>query len=171
MEVDALRNSKQLYFILVLILFLGFFVFPSIVKAQNDLLLGAWKQTEYLFTSPDTSFTNKCPQPSLHIFTPKYYSFMYVLGTEPRPLIVGDEARGGISDDLMRSIFTPFIANSGTYELDRTTLTIRPIVALSPNFMTGGSTKYEYKIDGTRLLLTWIWEAGTKEQLKLTRIE
>ena len=166
-----MRNTKLFHFVLALVLFSGLFALPAIVTAQNDLLLGAWKQTEYSFTSTDTSFTIKSPQPSLHIFGTKYYSFMYVTGNEPRSLMADDANRSTITDEQMRSIFMPFVANSGTYELDGTSLTTRPTVALWPNFMTGGSATYEYKIDGATLLLTRTSDTGTKRQYKLTRLE
>ncbi len=165
-----MRNTKLFHFVLALVLFSGLLALPAIVTAQNDLLLGAWKQTEYSFTSTDTSFTIKSPQPSLHIFGTKYYSFMYVTGNEPRPLM-DDWNRYTLTDEQMRSAFMPFVANSGTYELDGSKLTTRPIVALSPNFMTGGFTTYEYKIDGATLLLTRTSDTGTKRQYKLTRLE
>ncbi len=166
-----MRNTKLFHFVLALVLFSGLLALPAIVTAQNDLLLGAWKQTEYSFTSTDTSFTIKSPQPSIHIFGTKYYSFMYVTGNEPRPLMADDANRSTITDEQMRSIFMPFIANSGAYELDGTNLTTRPTVALWPNFMTDGSATYEYKIDGATLLLTGTSDPGTKWQYKLTRLE
>jgi hypothetical protein len=82
-----------------------------------------------------------------------------------------DADRGTITDEQIRSIFMPFIANSGTYELDGSKLITRPTVALWPNFMTGGSATYEYKIDGATLLLTTTWDTDTKAQYKLTRLE
>ena len=167
-----MRNTKLFHFVLALVLFSGLLVLPAIVSAQNGLLLGAWKQTEYSFTSTDTSFTIKSPQPSLHIFGIKYYSFMYVRGNEPRPLMADDATRSTITDEQMTSIFMPFTANSGTYELDGSKLTTNPLVALWPNYMTGGIGTYEYHLEGDTLLLTWTGRTtGNKYKVKLTRLE
>ena len=47
-----------------------------------------------------------------------------------------------------------FYGNAGQYEIDGSKLTTHPTVALSPNFMTGGSWEIEYKIEGDTLWWT-----------------
>jgi hypothetical protein len=113
----------------------------------------------------------KNPQPSLYIFANKYYSTMYVSGDKPRPLMANDANRDTITDEEMRSIFLPFIANAGTYELSGTKLTTHPIVALWPNFMAGGSATYEFKIEGDTMWLTQTYDSGARLELKLGRLE
>src|SRR6185503_8332498 len=50
--------------------------------------------------------------------------------------------------------FDSFTANTGTYDVSGSTMTIRPMVARSPNFMAGGSSKYEFRVEGSNLWLT-----------------
>ena len=52
--------------------------------ASEPTLQGVWRVTEVTTTGPNAS-TNKSPQPSLYIFTPKHYSLMRVNGTTARP--------------------------------------------------------------------------------------
>jgi hypothetical protein len=50
--------------------------------------------------------------------------------------------------------YDSFVANSGTYEVAGATLTLHPMVARSPNFMAGGVSKFQLRIEGTTLWLT-----------------
>jgi hypothetical protein len=59
-----------------------------------------------------------------------------------------------ITDAEMRTIFNPFIANAGTYELQGSTLIASPIVSLWPNFMSGGADTTEMVLTGDTLRLT-----------------
>ena len=64
----------------------------------------------------------------------------------------------------MRSVFMSFVANSGTYEISGSTVTTKPMVALWPNFMEGGSREYQHAIENGMLVLTaegegWRWTA------------
>jgi hypothetical protein len=73
--------------------------------------------------------------------------------------IPGREPRSGSAktwfpthDEKVRD-FNTFIVNSGTYELTDTTLTTRPIVAKTPEYM-GGKGIFEYRIEVDTLWLT-----------------
>lgn len=48
--------------------------------------------------------------------------------------------------------YDSFIANSGTYEVSGSTLTVRPAVARNPNYMAGGFGKYQFKFEGSNTL-------------------
>ena len=64
----------------------------------------------------------------------------------------------------------PFVANSGTYQVKEGKLETKPIVALWPNFMEGGSATYSYVVEGDALTLS----GGDEESswtVKLARIE
>ncbi len=50
--------------------------------------------------------------------------------------------------------YDSFVANAGTYEVADSTLTIHPVVARSPNFMSGGSDKYRFRVSGDTLWLS-----------------
>ena len=135
----------------------------------SDSMEGVWKITKYSFNSSDTSYTNNSPQPSLFIFGKDYYSIMFVSGNEPRPLPPYDGNRSTLTDEQIRSNFMTFIANSGKYEMDESKFTVHPIVALEPNYMNGGSTEYEYKIESKTLYLTSTSTNGV-QQYKLVRL-
>jgi len=75
---------------------------------------------------------------------------MYVPGNKPRALYKAQEP----TNEEKISAFDSLIANTGTYEISGSTLTIHPIVARNPNFMAGGSDKYQFRIEGTTLTLT-----------------
>lgn len=94
-----------------------FLIIVSCIKGKKSLIEGIWQMTEYSFSSPDSSWTNKSPQPSLFIFLEDYYSYMYVSDNEPRPLMPEGATRSTLTDEQFRKIFTGIIANSGKYEL------------------------------------------------------
>jgi hypothetical protein len=142
----------------------------ALSQAQNDLE-GVWQQTEFSFISDDTSYSIKSPQPSLYIFGKKYYSIMYVQGEQPRPLMPEGSYRRTLTDKNIRDIFMPFIANSGVYTVRGSKITYNPIVALEPNFMTGGSGQFTFNIKDGTLFLTRIFEDGAKRYIKLKRLE
>jgi hypothetical protein len=126
---------------------------PHALSAQNELV-GVWQAVERSGTGPEGEWTDQPVQPSLYIFADGYYSIMFVAGSESRPLLAEDATRDGLTEDQLRSIFMTFVANSGTYEIEGSSLTVRPTVALWPNYMEGGSTIYEYEIEGDELVLT-----------------
>ena len=47
-------------------------------------LEGVWERLSLTYRGPDTTWTHVRPQPSLYIFTKRYYSMMFVPGTSPR---------------------------------------------------------------------------------------
>ena len=108
---------------------------PQVVSAQKAPLEGAWKIVKVSYTSPDTSWTHHDPQPSLYIFAKAHYSIMYVQDTKPRAQFA---EQGNSTDEEKLAAYNSFVANSGTYDVKGSMLTIRPIVAKNPNFMSGG---------------------------------
>ena len=133
---------------------------PLTAQAQSSALQGAWTITEVSVSTPDTSWTEANPQPGLYIFLEPHYSTLIVEGSEPRELFAGDEP----TDAEKLAAYTPFIANSGTYEVSGTTLTVRPLVAKVPNAMSDNSFTYTYRVEGDTLRLTlsaaWAPEGG-----------
>ncbi len=133
--------------------------------AQTELN-GAWTYVEVSGHTSEGDWEWKPVQPSLYLFMDGHYSIMYVMGSESRPLMADDATREGITDEQMRSIFMPFVANSGTYQVTGSTLTTKPTVALWPNFMEGGSAEFRYAIENGMLILRrsneaegWWWTA------------
>ena len=132
---------------------------PLTAQAQSSALQGAWTITEVSVTTPDTSWTEANPQPGLYIFLEPHYSTLIVQGSEPRELFSDDP-----TDAEFLAAFSLFVANSGTYEVSGTTLTVRPLVALHPNSMSNNSYTYTYRVEGDTLRLTlsaqWAPEGG-----------
>jgi len=124
----------------------------TVVSAQSSTkkgIEGAWKVTEIVVTGADASNVPN-PQPGLMIFTRKHYSVMWIPGNQPRSLFKGE----GPTNEEKIEAYDSFVANSGTYELAGATLTLHPMVARSPNFMAGGVSKLQLRIEGTTLWLT-----------------
>ena len=112
-------------------------------------LEGVWKVTEEVVTGANASSTTS-PQPSLFIFTRTHYSMLRVASAQPRTLFKAMDP----TNEERTAAYDTFTANSGTYEVTGTTLTVRPIVAKNPNFMAGGFDKYQFRVDGDTLSLT-----------------
>ena len=133
--------------------------FTLTAQAQSSALQGAWTITEVSVSTPDTSWTEAHPQPGLYIFLEPHYSTLIVQGSEPRELFSDDP-----TDAERIAAFDPFVANSGTYEVSGTTLTVRPLVAKRPNSMSDNSYTYTYRVEGDTLRLTlstaWAPEGG-----------
>ena len=124
----------------------------TVVSAQSSRkkpIEGAWKVTEIVVTGANSSNVPN-PQPGLIIFARKHYSAMWVPGNQPRSLFEGEDP----TNEEKIAAYDSFVANSGTYEVARATLTLHPMVARSPNFMAGGVSKFQLRIEGTTLWLT-----------------
>jgi hypothetical protein len=127
-------------------------VLCTVVSAQSSTkkpIEGVWKVTEIVVTGANASNVAN-PQPGLFIFAQKHYSVMWVPGNQPRSLFKGESP----TDQEKIAAYDSFVANSGTYEVDGATLTLHPVVARSPNFMAGGVSKSQLRIEGTTLWLT-----------------
>jgi len=64
-----------------------------------------------------------------------------------------DATRSDLDAEQATSVWLPYTSNSGTYEIAGNEVTTRPIVALWPNFMTGGSATYSMSFEGGMLVL------------------
>jgi hypothetical protein len=133
-----------------LLILLGLFgVFLSATVFAQDAapssVEGVWKVTEETFMGANPSSTSNA-QPALLILTKTHYSFIRVVGQKPRPLF---KAINPTAEEKIAA-FDSFTASSGTYELVGSTLTMRPAVSKHPNFMAGGSEKYEIRLEAFR---------------------
>jgi hypothetical protein len=127
-------------------------VAPAMLGAQTPArkpLEGAWKLVEVVVTG-DRAENTADPQPSLFIFGQKHYSMMWIRGGEPRAPY---KAEVPTAEEKIKA-FDSFTANTGTYDVSGSTISIRPLVARSPIFMNGGSSKYEFRVEGNNLWLT-----------------
>lgn len=111
-------------------------------------LEGAWQRVTETYLGPDTSWTIRGPQPSLYLFTKNYYSMMWVPGTKPRNRLTSDAPLERLS------AFESFRANSGTYKVRDSAVTVHPVVARIPNLVDVPSLTYVYRTRGDSLWLT-----------------
>jgi len=124
----------------------------SAMAMAQTAVQGVWKVTERTTTGQNAG-TNKSPQPGYYIFTPKHYSIMFVSSTAPRPDLPADASKA--TDKQIRDAWQPFTANSGTYEVKGSEITIRPLVAKNPNFMKPKNFQIlTFRVDGNTLTVT-----------------
>ena len=112
-------------------------------------LEGAWSIVSISVSGPDSA-ANTMVQPSIYLFGDTHYSMMRVTGNQPRTLAATDS----VTDAEKLAAHDSYIANSGTYETADSTLTTHPVVARSPNFMSGGSDKFTFRVRGDTMWLT-----------------
>jgi hypothetical protein len=136
-----------------------FFTACQRAEPPKPPLEGAWSVVSIRVTGPDSA-ANTAVQPSVFLFGDKYYSMMRVTGNQPRTLAAKDSA----TDAEKLAAYDSFVANTGTYEVADSTLTTHPVVARSPNFMSGGSDRYHFRVSGDTL-----WLSNTGADLR-TRI-
>ena len=141
---------------------------------------GVWKIAEV--TAPSSTAEkaptiDSNPQPSLIIFTKGYYSQVAVTGSKPRAAVepAKDPQNPTDAEKLARyEQWRSFTANSGTYEIKGSTLSMRAIVAKNVQVMTGQTPlDWTFKLEGSNTL--WLTApagaTGLPSKLKLTRLE
>lgn len=88
-------------------------------------------------------------QPGLYIFAEGHYSAVYAPGAEPR-------TKSAVSfmptSDEMVAQYQSIIVNSGTYEIEGSSFTLRPMIAKSPGFV-GGYLAGTFSLSGDTLVL------------------
>ncbi len=140
--------------------------------AEQSPLNGAWEIIESSGTDADgDDWKLDNVQPSIYLFQDGYYSIMLVRGNEPRVLIPDGTTWDTMTEEQLRATCSGafFSANSGTYEVSGSSVTIKPIVAKHPNFMEGGSDTFTYRVEGDELYLSGEFDGGTWTE-KLQRL-
>ena len=142
----------------------------SMAQSSSSPLQGVWELDEIAVVGGPNPRTNSNPQASLWIFTNRHYSESFVSTAEPRVPAENQPP----ADDERLAAYDSFIFNAGTYELEGSTVVFHPSVARSPNFMSGGSKQYDFRVEGDTLWL--IQKPGPNQQFtevsrKLTRLE
>ena len=166
---------------LVAVAVLGVIVSTAVVgstqsKPANSSIQGAWKLTEVVRTGADAT-TNKSPQPSLYMFTARHYSIMSDNGTDTRKARTPAKDQAQLTQAEKVAAFAEWdliTANAGTYSIQGTTLTRRPLIAKNVNVMTNPPVVGEFQIKGDTLVLTNKSGAGqpaSETRLTLTRVE
>jgi hypothetical protein len=116
---------------------------------------GAWRVSEVVTAGPGARVLES-PQPGLLLFTGRYYSYTLVTGEEPRPALPG-----GVSNaEYLLTVWNPFTANAGTFEVSDSTMTRRPIVAKNPDAMAAGAfNEYTFRLSADTL-----WATATRTE-------
>jgi len=139
-----------------------------VVSAQAQTpLTGVWEVEE--ITRDGGRFQGTSTEPGLIFFGDEHYSVMHV--NAPRPLEPEDTPRRELSYEQMLAAYDPFTANAGTYEVEGTTVTMRPSVTLSARFISGVEATSEYRMDGDMLVLTSTNDDGERTIRTLVRVE
>ena len=149
---------------------------PAAAPAASSVR-GVWKISNIVATGANAA-TNSSPQPGLVIFTEGHYSYVSVNGSAPRPdvALATDPAKLTDAEKLARfEQWNPFTAQSGTYQIDGTTLTRRPLVAKNTAVMTTNPPIVSaFTLNGDTLVLVTKSAAGqpvTETRTTLTRVE
>jgi hypothetical protein len=140
-------------------------------SGRASALEGAWRVVEQASRVPGGSWSvTEPPHRSLHLFTGTHYSYMFTR-PEPRQLFSGDPNQPSEAEKVRA--YDSFVAASGTYEFDGSTLTTRAILHKNPNEMTGGLLRYAVEISGDTVRLTIMnppFQPGRERRTVLTRI-
>lgn len=147
-------------------------------QVSESPLEGAWLVVDVRFGSGGEDTEIMRAQPGQFIFTPSRYAAVWVTQTEPRAL---SASHFQPTPDEIIAHYRSVAANSGTYEVSGSRITIRPIVAKLPDF-AGGQLTYEYRIQGDMLFLDAVEERSSggivppnydasRERLKLHRVK
>ena len=148
---------------LTTLMVIGMFAAATPVRAQSNIE-GAWKIIEWWGTNQGQEWRMEDIQPSLWLFKDGYYSCTYLHGK--RSVMT---KRVEMSADEWVSIAKPFVSNAGRYQTTDSHITVRPMVALIPNFMMEGvSPTWEYRFEGDVLHVTFV---GGSEHVRLQRLQ
>jgi hypothetical protein len=141
---------------------------------SNSAVVGVWRVSEVTTTGPNgRKITN--PQPSVRIFTERYFSVTDVTSDTPRAeLPLPAEKR---TDKQIADAYGPFSANAGTYEIKGNEITFKRIAAKNPAVMRSGNfATSTFRLEGKDTL--WLTgnanDAGpvaNPQTVKLTRLE
>ena len=142
-------------------------VIPAHPDGAQESVHGVWQIEEISGHDPEAgAWRTENVQPSLYMFMDGYYSIMLVRGNEARPSMPQGTTWDSMTLEQYRSVCSGefFSANSGTYEVTGSSLTVRPMVAKWPNLMEGGSQTFAYRLEGDILSLDhsgedWSWNA------------
>jgi hypothetical protein len=144
-------------------------------------LEGVWKIAEWIFpdaspfVKPGAPTTISNPEPSLIIFTRRYYSRLNV--EEPRPPVARPKDPQRPTDAEKIALYEqwrPFTASAGTYQISGSTLILQSTVAKNVAVMSRSTpSNWEIKLENP----TTIWlipspdRIATEPRMKLVRLE
>jgi len=109
-----------------------------------------WKITEVTTTGPGgRTLTNL--QPSILIYTPRYFSVTQIASESPRPDLPPPDKT---TDKELADSVRPFAARAGTYEVRGNEITYHPVAAMRPNVLKPGFVFIDtFKFEGNDTLV------------------
>ena len=111
-------------------------------RAQSHTLKGVWRIVAVTVAG---GRIDPSPPPGLYIFTDRHYSMQRV-----------NAVRAALpekpSDGELLAAFGPYTANSGTYQVQGTSLKTTAMVAKNPNAMAGQSSTAELSFEGNTVV-------------------
>jgi hypothetical protein len=141
--------------VLVVLIAAADFACDRPVARDTDGIVGVWQIKGIASQDANEPFADATPS-SIFIFTPRYYSMVWVLSEKPRRAFA---ERWKPTDEEKIDRYDSFVVNSGTYEIEGSKLTVHPIVARVPEF-TGGRLLCEYRVEKDTLQLTFVDECS-----------
>lgn len=133
--------------------------FTQAKPAASLSLKGVWKATSIVVTGANAS-TNASRQPSLVIYTDKYFSVITLDGSVPLPprsmlKPLADPNKLTDAEKLARyDAWLPITAQSGTYTVKGSTLIQHRLISKDPASMNTDGGPIEFKIEGDTLTQT-----------------
>lgn len=118
---------------------------------------GVWRRVEVTVTNPNPApgalakGTHTNLQPGLLIFTGKHYSVQIDGAAHPRPAF---KVPAKPTAEEMSAGWGLYTANSGTYEVSGSTLTMRPMVAKNPGTQGTATNRATIKVEKDSLWFT-----------------
>ncbi|UCF39011.1 MAG: lipocalin-like domain-containing protein [Acidobacteriota bacterium] len=119
-------------------------------SAPANPLQGVWHIESVERVGPEGDRTPSPTYGSLVIFTEGYYSFANTYGETPRLPFEGS-GDGTVEEKV--AAFDTITVNTGTYEVDGSSLTTHPMAARYQSY-AGGRGEYEWNVEGNTLQLT-----------------
>lgn len=152
------------------VLVISGFSMPAFAQSQSRIQ-GVWQIARI---STASGYVNSNPQPGYYIFTKKHYSIIYVWGDKPRPIL--PDINKATPDELRQVFVNLFVANAGTYRVEKGKLYISRVVSKDPTHMQSGQdTTSSVKIVGNTMTITVERLGGVpvegRTTVKLIRLE
>jgi Lipocalin-like domain len=154
--------AKHLLTASIVVVLVGVAQFVGIAQSGSakSPVIGVWRLSEATITGPNAR-TITSPQPSVIIFTPRYYSIEFVTSDAPRPEL----PQQGATDKQRADAFGPFTANAGTYAIKGDEVTYNITTAKNPRVMNNGNFQVDtFRMEGNNTL--WLTRAAPSPTLR-----
>lgn len=111
------------------------------LTASSQSLKGVWLGTSQRTIGGPNNGQVIAVQPRLLIYTDAFYSYAFIMGTEPRATLSDSP-----SDTAVAAAMQPYNASTGTYMRDGSTIKYDQIVTPNPNAMLPENQRFDREI-------------------------